>query len=139
MRIDFQGDQNIDLRSPYQRVWLAPGLRYRLELQVRFEDLTTDQGPYFEVVPERGGQPLATTPMLSGSSVWESIAAEFRAPEEQEPLLVRLRRLPSQRIDSLIQGTLWIDDVRLAQTSAEAAAVMTANYGKGEQASAGHP
>ena len=51
--------------------------------------------------------------MITGTHGWREVSIEFEMPEGCRAAVVRLRRLPSNRFDSKIRGTLWLDDFRL--------------------------
>lgn len=111
LRIAFDGSQNVSSIGVEQRVIVEPGRTYRLSLRVRSQDLSTDQGVYFQVLdgPVRR-QLVATEPML-GSMPWTRYSSTFVANNPWINLV--LRRNSSLRFDNRIDGVLWIDSVSL--------------------------
>ncbi len=52
----------------------------------------------------------------TGSSDWESRRLEFDAPDDCPTVTIGLRREKSDRLDNLISGEFWLDDVRMTKT-----------------------
>ena len=59
--------------------------------------------------------------MITGTNDWQTEVIEFTPPEGCEAVVVRLRRLPSKRFDSMISGTVWLDDFKLEKVEPLAA------------------
>ncbi len=111
-RIDFKGSGNINFRAGQLVIIPRPG-RYALSVKSRSEDITTEQGPYFQVVDPATGKVLGQTePMIGSKSPGEQVVP-FEIPEGTRTVSVELRRNPSKRIDNKIRGTLWLDHVVL--------------------------
>jgi tetratricopeptide (TPR) repeat protein len=104
LRIDFDGEENLDYRGVSQRVFLRPGM-YRVEAFVRTKGITTDEGVALRV---RNAQ----TEKLIGNSDWKRLETTFAVPA---PKVVEIQvvRHSSLRFDSKIAGSVWIDDVSL--------------------------
>jgi hypothetical protein len=113
LRITFRGVENLSFWHLYQIVPVAPLIPHQLTFRWKSEGITTDQGPYVEVYgyDQRGLQ--ANGSMMTGNQAWVREEIDFIPPEGCHAVVVRLRRLPSKRFDSKIEGTLWLDDFRL--------------------------
>lgn len=116
LRIAFDGNENVgDLRIG-QIVFLPPG-RYRFRAYLRTKDITTDEGVSFYVVAEDAPNRLNfTTEPMRGSHNWTRVEQVFDVPAGGL-VRVSLVRKPSLRFDSLIQGTVWVDDVAIVPDS----------------------
>ncbi len=108
LRVEFDGSENVDFHSVAQRVWLQPG-RYRLTAWIRTEGLSTDQGLALSLLG-------VSTPALTGSHDWTSVAAEISVGKATAAE-VQLIRQRSWRFDAKPVGKAWIDDVELRRIS----------------------
>ncbi len=112
LRIDFKGLENLNFSGVGQQVVVEPGLEYELGFRLRSEDLTSEQGIYLEVVEAGGSRRLLETEPVLGTTSWTAYGGKLYL-SEGSTVWIRLRRKPSQRIDNLLRGRLWLDDVRL--------------------------
>ncbi len=114
LRFVFKGTENINFNGFQQLVIVEPEVEYEFSFKARSEDISTEQGLYFEVVAEsvilQTEQILGTTPLTEYSS-------RFKVPSDQSLVAVRLRRRPSRRIDNKLRGTLWLETVKLEKVS----------------------
>ena len=112
LRIDFHGKENIHFAHLRRISPVTPGTPYRLSFRWRASDLTTDQRPYIEVrgieCPE-----VWKTEMAPATTDWREETLGFTAPESCATVAVTLRRNPSRRFNSKINGRLWLDDFQL--------------------------
>ncbi len=115
LRITFDGSRNLSFSGLRQRVIVDSGRPCRLSLRARTQDLSTDQGVFFEVQdgPSRGR--LLTTKRLLGSTPWTIYSSVF-VPESPW-VHVLLSRETSLRFDNRLSGVLWIDSVKLEAAS----------------------
>jgi hypothetical protein len=51
--------------------------------------------------------------MMLITNSWQKGTIDFTLPEACRAVVIRLRRLPSKRFDSLISGKVRLDDFRL--------------------------
>jgi hypothetical protein len=114
--IRFSGKQNIDYHHVYQFVRVEPGRTYRLQGFLKTEGITTDSGPRLEV---RDGHDASQLQTFSESNVgtsggWTQVILDFTAGAKTELVLAGVARLPSRKLDNLIAGKVWVDDVSLA-------------------------
>ena len=118
--VQFTGKENLYYRQVYQYVKVSPGRSYRLQAFMKTEGITTDSGPRLEV---RDAYDLAAldeaTDSLTGNTTgWESILLDFRTGPKTELVVLSLTRRPSLKLDNLIAGKVWLDDVRLTSLPA---------------------
>jgi hypothetical protein len=113
--VQFAGKQNVDYLHAYRYVKVLPRHSYRLQAFMRTEGITTDSGPRLEVYDAY--DPAALDKLsegLTGSTIgWTAVLLDFATGKKTELIVVRLRRLPSRKLDNLIGGKVWLDDVRL--------------------------
>ncbi len=114
LRFVFKGTENINFNGFQQLVIVEPEVEYEFSFKARSEEISTEQGLYFEVVAEsvilQTEQILGTTPLTKYSS-------RFKVPSDQSLVAVRLRRQPSRRLDNKLRGTLWLETVKLEKVS----------------------
>ncbi len=99
-----------------QIVPLEPGKKYLLKGQVKTDKLTTDQRPFLEVVGFQCAMPQARTRILAESQPWTAFSLPFDVSEECRAVQVRVRREPSDRLDNLLAGDLWLKDMAIEDT-----------------------
>lgn len=111
LRVDFAGRENVSFAHLSQIVPVAPLITCRLSFWWQSKGLTTDQLPFVEVIAyEAGGLLARGEPMAESSGRWRQTELAFAPPADCHAVLVRLRRLPSRRFDSKIEGHVWLDD-----------------------------
>jgi len=114
LRIAFDGSRNIDYGHVFQFVLVQPKTRYRFFGHMRVQGITTDSGLRFQVCDAYNVSKIfLTSENLVGTSGWREQPAEFTTFVDTRLLLVRVVRSVSEKLDSQIAGTAWIDDLRL--------------------------
>lgn len=113
LRLKFSGKENVDFRGVYQTVAVEPGARYALTWDAASSDITTRSGVMVEVYCQ-GFRTKSDS--YTGSSDWERRRLEFDAPANCPTVTIGLRREKSERLDNLISGEFWIDDVSMTKT-----------------------
>ncbi len=116
MRLHFSGTENIAFSHLAQIVPLESAKKYRLTGKVKTEKLTTDQRPYLEVVGYQCTIPRAQTAIMAASQPWTSFSLEFNVSEDCQAVELRLRREPSNHLDNLLAGDLWLRDLEIEDT-----------------------
>lgn len=113
--VQFSGEQNLYYRNVLQYVKVEPGSSYRLQAFMKTEGITTDSGPRLEVRdPYDPGALDKLTDNLTGTTEgWTPLLLDFKTGPKTELIVVSITRLPSQKLDNLIAGKVWLDDVRL--------------------------
>ncbi|MGA9539229.1 MAG: hypothetical protein WBR24_25275, partial [Desulfobacterales bacterium] len=113
LRITFNGRENISFYHVYQIFTVDPQSKYRLTYAWKSIGITTDQGPFIEIYGYDNDGLYLTGPMITGTQGWSEVSLEFDIPEGCLAAVVRLCRRPSDRFDSKIRGSLWLDDFHL--------------------------
>ena len=116
-KVRFEGRENLNFHHLYQVVAVLPDTAYRLSFNSRTRNLTTDQRPFVEVYGFKSKGLYRKSEMLPENRDWPLERIEFRTPPDCHAVVVRLRRLASGRFDCKLQGTVWLDDFRLAESS----------------------
>jgi hypothetical protein len=98
----------------FQFVPVRGNTRYQFSGFMLAENLETVSPPRFAVLGLRGNKPYLLTDGVSGSTGWQELQGEFTTGPEDDLLLVRIMRVPWQR---LIRGKVWVDDVKLVPKS----------------------
>lgn len=117
LSVVFDGKKNVSFSHLTQIIPVEPGVSYRLTALWKGDDITTDQGPYLEIYGHDAKGLHAKGPMLLGTRDWEEVGIEFTAPDDCHAVVVRLRRVPSRKLDNQIEGTVWLDEFELADGS----------------------
>jgi len=119
LRISFAGHRNISFQNVYQIVPVIPLKRLRLNYAWKSDGITTDQGPFIEIVGYDQKGLSQSGPMITGTHAWREESIEFRPPAGCRAVVVRVRRRPSHRFDSKIKGSFWLDNFRLEILSSD--------------------
>ncbi len=113
LHLRFNGETNIHFRHVSQLVPLSAGQHFTLTGELRSKGVTTDQRPFIEVAG-RDCSLRSATEMVEPDQDWTPFSLSFTVPEEcHQGVEVRLRRLPSKKIDSRISGDLWVTNLSL--------------------------
>jgi hypothetical protein len=82
---------------------------------MKTDGITTDSGPRLEVYDAYNPAALDKfTDDLTGSTEgWTPFLLDFTAGPKTELIVMRVVRLPSKKLDNLISGKVWLDDVQL--------------------------
>jgi tetratricopeptide (TPR) repeat protein len=121
--VQFPGKQNLTYRHVLQYVKVEPGRSYRLRGFMKAEGITTDCGPLLEVRDPYDTRALdAFTESLQGNSMgWIPVSVDFTTGPKTELIAVTVTRLPSRKLDNLIAGKVWVDDLSLTAVSTDTA------------------
>jgi hypothetical protein len=113
--VQFSGKQNLDYTQVYQYVIVKPATSYRLQAYMKTDGITTDSGPRLEIRDAYDPTALdkATVNMTGSSEGWTDLLLDFNTGPKTDLVEVSLTRLPSQKLDNLIAGKVWLDDVRI--------------------------
>ncbi|MBI4166750.1 MAG: hypothetical protein HY508_13565 [Acidobacteria bacterium] len=115
MKVSFAGKANTSYWHVYQFVRVEPKQKYRLQAFLKIDGITTDSGPRLRVVDMYDPAKLTKfSESLTGTTRgWNQVILEFTTGPTTELLTVSLARLPSAKLDNMIAGTVWLDDVSL--------------------------
>jgi hypothetical protein len=113
LRISFAGTQNLGFAAASQLAFVRPGT-YRFRAFIRTDALTTDQGIRFRIsdaeVPARLDEVFG---QFTGSSPWSSVDHDLVVAPKTRLLRIEVIRQPSMKFDNKVDGTAWIDDLKL--------------------------
>jgi hypothetical protein len=116
LHLRFNGEINIHFHHVKQFIPLSAGQNVTLTGELRSKEMTTDQRPFIEIAGRDCSLKIATE-MVEPNQDWTSFSLSFTVPEEcGQGVEIRLRRLPSKKIDSLISGDLWVTSLSLQNT-----------------------
>lgn len=113
LEITFEGRENLSFSNLWQIVPVTSQASFKLTYAWKTEDVTTDQGPFIEIYGYNCKGLYKRGQMMLKTNSWQEDTINFAPPEECRAAVIRLRRLPSKRFDSLISGTIWLDDFHL--------------------------
>jgi hypothetical protein len=113
-QIAFDGTRNLSYEHLYQMVLVEAGKRYRFRGFLRTDHISTNSGMRFEIRDPRRPQDLdVLTPNETGTEPWTPEEVEFTTGQQTHLIQILVRRIPSERLDNKINGTVWVDDVVL--------------------------
>jgi hypothetical protein len=115
IKVTFAGKANISYWHVYQFVRVEPKHKYRLQAFLKTAGITTDSGPRLRVIDSYDAAKLMIfSDSLTGTTRgWDQVILDFATGPATELIVVSLARLPSAKLDNLIAGTVWLDDVSL--------------------------
>lgn len=115
LRIRFHGTENVSYNNIMQEAFVTPG-KYTFEAWIRAENITTNEGPRIELFdPESPSRFQFSTDSFGGTIAWSLVRQAITIPSGESLLAVRVVRHASQKIDSKIKGTFWMDSVSLVR------------------------
>lgn len=114
LRLEFTGSGNLDFAGVYQYVPVSASTNYEFSAWMKSEGVSTDQGPFFEILDLKNPSGAWKTASLLGDHDWTEQHVSFTTGSATSLLLLRLRRLPSTKFDNLIRGKLWLGAVSLS-------------------------
>ncbi len=117
LRVSFAGTRNLDFAAASQLAFVKPG-PYRLHASVRTEGLTTDQGIRFRICDAEFPARLNVIfGQFKGTMPWSPVEQEVVVPPQTKLLRVQVIRQPSMKFDNKINGTVWMDELKLEAIS----------------------
>ena len=113
--IQFSGKRNLDYRLVWQFVRVTPKRSYELRAFAKTESITTDSGPCLEIrdAYEPGRLDKFSEGLTGSTTGWNALTVDFTAGPKTDLIVVAVARRASRKIDSLIAGKVWVDDLRL--------------------------
>ncbi len=121
IRMDFNGGTNLNIDEPSQYVPVEPSRAYHFHAYMRTEGITTENGMRFSVTdPNHNGALNVLTDNFTGSHAWTPVDADLTTGPTTHFVLVRLIRDPSRLFENKLEGTVWIADVLLTASTAQA-------------------
>ncbi len=113
LKVAFDGTHNPDLTAASQVVPVMPGSRYLLSGSIKTTGITTSNGPYLEVRDFLDSRRYAISESYVGDHPWSAVRVPFETSPKTQAVIIKIRRDASQKLDNLIGGTAWIDQVSL--------------------------
>ena len=121
LRVAFQG-QVSNPRLVTQILLLQPGYQYDLRGHSRLESLRTAFGLEWQVsCGAGGGEPIATSDRLLGTSDWKEFSTTFSVPADCYPQQLALVLRGNAKLDLQATGLAWYDEIQLVRGSAASA------------------
>jgi hypothetical protein len=121
--VRFSGKANVTWTGARQLVVVEAG-RYLLRAWVKSEYITTDRGPQFQVQDADSPSRLtARTEPFRGTHDWKPVELPFQVGPGTGAIMVSLVREPSQKFDSKVAGTIWVDGVEIVNEGTSSARV----------------
>jgi hypothetical protein len=111
--VRFDGKRNVDFHDVCQFVLVSPEVDYDLSAWLRTDGITTNNGIFLRLNTPLNDAMGATTPQVTGTIPWTRFNIEWKAARDVHIVQVCLVRLPSQKSDNRISGSVWLDDVAL--------------------------
>ncbi len=122
VRLDFGGGTNPELDYPFEYVPVEPNSTYHFRAYLRTESISTESGMRFSVFDSKHRNAVdVLTENLTGTHLWTAVELKVTTGPETRILAVRLRRDVSRMFDNKLSGTVWIADVSLIPSGADAA------------------
>jgi tetratricopeptide (TPR) repeat protein len=112
LQLKFHALENLVYRETYQIVVLTPGT-WHFSARVKTQSITTNQGPQFHLASLEGKKLDVWTEQAKGTSDWHHVEAAFVVGSDTLAVRLEIIRTPAMQFDNKINGTMWIDDVRL--------------------------
>jgi hypothetical protein len=114
LAIQFSGSSNLSF-SNVRQFTTATGGRYRFSALVSADNISTDQGPFFHIYDVADPRLLnVATEQIRGNVGRTWITLDVPVPPGVHGLAIQIDRIPSQKFDNKISGTLHVYQVSLA-------------------------
>ena len=110
VKITFSGKNNIDFHHVRQPVPVDPDSNYLLTADISTRDITTRDGLRLQVYCKGMNE---FSEMYTGTIDWTTARISFVTPHDCNVINISLRRIKSRKLDNLISGEAWIDNVNL--------------------------
>ena len=122
LKLVFDGEENWSGPILHQYVWLKKRGVYLLGYTLQSEGLSTDKGLYFEVrqvFPAENPALLARGKEHLDDSDWTLHTIPFTVSGDGTLVVFSLCRDSSRKIDNLIKGRAWLDDIRIEREAGQ--------------------
>jgi hypothetical protein len=113
LRVRFDGKRNVDFHDVCQFVLVSPEVDYDLSAWLRTDAITTNNGIFLRLNTPFNNAMGASTAQVTGTIPWTRFNIEWKASRDVHIAQICLIRLPSQKLDNRISGSVWLDDVAL--------------------------
>ncbi|HEY0321745.1 MAG TPA: tetratricopeptide repeat protein [Pyrinomonadaceae bacterium] len=112
LRLNYQGDSNVNASAISQLVVVEPNSRYRLRFSAKTQDVVTAGAPLI-IVLDAGdrGQPIAQSDTIpKNTDGWRDYVIEFTTGKETSAMRISIQRQACAGQPCPIFGSLWLDD-----------------------------
>ncbi len=99
-------------------VLVNPDTNYDFFASYKTENLRGAGGLIFTLQDAVDGSTIFTSDELTGADFWKETDGSFSTGPNSRLLILRMQRIPAGNV---IEGSLWVDDVRLAEHAASSA------------------
>lgn len=114
-KVQFSESERTNFSILYQFVPVRGGKDYEVGLYMKSEDIITSEDLYWQVLCSNSDGLDERSDPVRGSSDWELYRISFTAPNDCKVILLRLTRDNSGKVNKLISGKLWVDDVTITE------------------------
>ena len=116
LRVTFDGSANPDFAGVRQWVPVTPNRRYRFAGYLKTENISSDSGLRFSVSSAASPPEERFTYLTEnrvGTMPWVQEQVDFKTGPNTQVILITLRRIPSRKLNNLLQGKVWMDHLSL--------------------------
>ncbi len=115
--IRFPGKANYLFRNVCEEVRVIPGETYRARAFMKTDGITTNSGPRLEIFDPYNSKTLDMfSDQLTGTNAaWTLLSLTFKAQPKTHLVSICVARPPSDKLDNLISGRVWVDDISLVK------------------------
>lgn len=119
--IRFSGKENYLFRV-CEDVKVSPRESYRARAFLKTDNITTNSGPRLEVFYPYNprGFDLFSDDLTGTNAAWTLLTLNFTTKPEMGLVDVCITRMPSDKLDNLISGRFWVDDVSVVRVEPDA-------------------
>jgi hypothetical protein len=120
LQVSFGGKANLAYSGVYHYVRVDPNRSYRLRGFLKADGITTDSGLRFQIHdPYDPAQLHMLSEGITGTTGgWTQVVLDFTTGPKTRLVVMSVTRLPSAKLDNLIAGRAWLDDISLIELSA---------------------
>lgn len=119
LRLEFDGNENINFNHLACHVSVEPGQSYKLSGMWAGRGISTLSGPYVDVFSQNSKGVYVRSEQMLGNWPWLSFELNINVPHDIEVVTIRIRRNKTDLIDSKISGHVWFDDFKMVKQTAE--------------------
>jgi hypothetical protein len=113
LRVKFDGRRNVDFHDVCQFILVSPQVEYDFSAWLRTDAITTNNGIFLRLNTPFNDAAGAITPQVTDTIPWTRFNIQWKAANNVHVLQLCVVRLPSQKLDNRISGSVWLDDVAL--------------------------
>lgn len=101
---------------------VSPRESYRARGYMKTEDITTNSGPRLEIFDPYNQRAfdLFSDQLTGTNAAWTLLTLNFTTKPETNVVELCVARMPSDKLDNLISGKVWVDDVTAVKVEPDA-------------------